>query len=66
MNKTVKLVLLIVGIALIGYGIFMFVTPETSVDLAIVEIEEQDNTNAFIMIGLGVVALIGSLVGGRK
>lgn len=66
MHKTVKLVLLIIGIALVAYGAYLVIVPETSVDLAIVEIEEQDNTNAFIMIGLGVVALIGSLAGGRK
>ncbi|WP_046758448.1 hypothetical protein [Kordia jejudonensis] len=66
MNKTVKLVLLIVGIALVAYGVYLVIAPETSVDLAIVEFEQQDNTNAYIMIGLGLAALIGSLVGGKK
>ena len=66
MNKSIKLVLLIVGIALIGYGVYMFIAPETSVDLAVVEIEGQDNTNAIVAIALGVVALVGSLLGGKK
>jgi len=66
MNKPVKLVLLIVGIALIGYGVYTMIAPETSVDLAVVKIEGQDNTNSYITIGLGLAALIGSLLGGKK
>ncbi|WP_430411911.1 hypothetical protein [Kordia sp.] len=66
MNKTIKLVLLIVGVVLVGYGIYMIIAPESSVDLAIVEIESQDNTNAFITVGLGLVALIVSFLGGKK
>ncbi|KAB8154022.1 LPXTG cell wall anchor domain-containing protein [Kordia sp. TARA_039_SRF] len=66
MNKSIKMVLLIAGIALIAYGIYMVISPETSVDLAVAEIEGQDNTNAFITIGLGIVALLGGLLGGKK
>ena len=66
MNKSVKLVLLIVGIVLIGYGVYTMIAPETSVDLAVVKIEGQDNTNSYITIGLGLAALIGSLLGGKK
>lgn len=66
MNKSVKLVLLIVGVVLIGYGIYTMIMPETSVDLAVVKIEGQDNTNSYITIGLGLVALIGSFLGGKK
>ncbi|QHI36691.1 hypothetical protein IMCC3317_20560 [Kordia antarctica] len=66
MNKSVKLVLLIVGIILIGYGVYTMIMPETSVDLAVVKIEGQDNTNSYFAIGLGLVALIGSFLGGKK
>ena len=66
MNKSVKLVLLIVGIILIGYGIYTMIMPESSVDLAVVEVETQDNTNSYISIGLGLAALIGSFLGGKK
>ncbi|EDP94219.1 hypothetical protein KAOT1_00975, partial [Kordia algicida OT-1] len=33
MNKTIKLILLIAGIALIGYGIYTMIAPEVSLSL---------------------------------
>jgi hypothetical protein len=66
MNKSVKLVLLIVGIALIGYGIFTMIKPEVSLEVGPLSVTAQDNTNSYITIGLGIVALIGSFLGGKK
>lgn len=66
MNKTIKTVLLIAGIALLGYGIYTLITPEASLDLGILKVEEQDNTNAYVTIGLGLLALVLGFVGGKR
>ncbi|MDA9089578.1 hypothetical protein N9K15_01395 [Maribacter arcticus] len=66
MNKQVKSILLIVGVVLLIYGIYTLIMPEASLDLGIVKVEEQDNTNANITIVLGIIALAVSLVGGKK
>ena len=59
--------LLIVGIILITYGIYIMVIPETQVSLGDVDlVETQDNTNAYITIGLGIVAVATSLVKGKS
>ncbi|WP_338358611.1 hypothetical protein [Yeosuana marina] len=66
MNKTIKFILLFAGVGLLVYGIYRLVVPETSVDLGIVDIEAQDNKNAYITIGLGLASLLIGLIGGRK
>ncbi|MDO1500475.1 hypothetical protein Q2T40_10080 [Winogradskyella maritima] len=66
MNKTVKTVLLVAGVVLLGYGIYTMVVPEASMSVGPLSVEAQDNTNAYITIGLGVVALLASLLGGKK
>ncbi|QHI35008.1 hypothetical protein IMCC3317_03540 [Kordia antarctica] len=66
MNKTIKLITLIVGVALIAYGIFTVISPEASVSIGPLNAEVQDNNNAYITIGLGVVVLLVSLIAGKK
>lgn len=66
MNKTIKLIFLVAGIGLLAYGIYLLIIPETSVDLGIVNIEAQDNKNAYITIGLGLASLLAGLIGGKK
>ena len=66
MNKTVKTVLLVAGIALIGYGIYTMVAPEASISIGDIGIEAQDNTNSYITIALGVVVLLASVFAGKK
>ena len=67
MNKTIKTVLLIVGVILLGYGIYAMVIPETQVSIGDLDlIEAQDNTSAFITIGLGIAAIAASLIKGKS
>lgn len=66
MNNTVKLILLIVGVILVGYGIYTLVAPEASMDLGVVSAEVQDNNDSYITIALGLVAIVLSRVGGKK
>jgi uncharacterized membrane protein HdeD (DUF308 family) len=66
MNKTAKTVLLIVGVILLVYGIYTMITPETQVSIGDLDlVKVQDNTNSYITIGLGLVAVILSLMKGK-
>lgn len=67
MNKSIKIILIIIGVSSLLYGIYTLVTPETSLsigDLNMVEV--QDNTNAYIAIGLGLVALLVSFIDSKN
>lgn len=66
MNSTVKMILLVVGVILIGYGIYTLIDPEASMDLGVVSAEEQDNNDSFITIAFGLVAIVLSRLGGKK
>lgn len=66
MNKTIKTVLLVVGIILLAYGFYTMVVPETQISIGDVDlVEAQDNTNAYITIGLGILAVVLSLIKGK-
>ena len=67
MSNTLKIVLLIVGIFLVIYGLYTLFTPEVSMQAGPLKIEAQgDNTQAYAMIGLGILALIGGAAFGKR
>lgn len=67
MNKTIKTILLIVGVILLSYGIYTLVIPETQISIGDLDlVKVQDNTNSFITIGLGLVAVVLSLMKGES
>jgi len=66
MNKTIKTILMVVGVVLIVYGIYTMIAPEASVEVGGLSMEAQDNTDAFITIALGIVALVLGYVGRGK
>ena len=66
MNSTVKMILLVVGVVLLCYGIYTLIAPEASMDLGVVSAEVQDNNDSYITIGLGLVAVVLSRLGGKK
>lgn len=66
MNKSVKKILLVVGSVLLLYGIYTLIAPEASVSIGDFSIETQDNTDSYITIAFGLVALVLSFVGGKK
>ena len=66
MQKIIQGILLLVGVILIGYGIYTMITPEASVDLGIVEAEIQDDNDAYTTIGLGIASVVLSLLASRK
>jgi LPXTG-motif cell wall-anchored protein len=62
MNNTLKFVLLIAGVVLIGYGLYTAIIPEVSLDAGPLQVQAQgDNTQSYAMIGLGILALIGGI-----
>ncbi|APZ45646.1 hypothetical protein BW723_04740 [Polaribacter reichenbachii] len=66
MNKSIKLILLIIGIILCAYGVYTIVQPETQVSIGDLDLlEAQDNTNAYVILALGVVAVALSLIKGK-
>ena len=66
MNKSVKMILLIVGVVLLIYGIYTLIAPEASVGIGDLSIEAQDNTNSYITIALGLASVVLSYLGGKK
>jgi hypothetical protein len=66
MNKTIKTVLLILGVILLVYGIYTMITPETQVSIGKLDLlKVQDNTSSYIVIGAGLVAIVLSLLKGK-
>ncbi|GAB7255784.1 hypothetical protein [Polaribacter sp. OB-PA-B3] len=67
MNKSIKTVLLIVGLILTIYGIYTMIQPETQVSIGDLDlVEAQDNTSSYITIVIGVTALAVGLISGKK
>jgi uncharacterized membrane protein HdeD (DUF308 family) len=59
MKNTLKVVLLLVGVALIGYGIYTLLFPHISLENGIESVlPKKDNTQSFAMICLGVLTLV--------
>lgn len=66
MNKTIKLILIIAGIALTAYGVYQIIAPEASVDIGIAEFEKQNNKSGYITTGVGIVTLLIGFFVGKK
>ena len=66
MNKTIKTVLLVAGVVLLIYGFYTLIQPEASVSVGDFSVSAQDNTNAYITIGLGLAAIAISLFAGKR
>ncbi|MDX1270870.1 hypothetical protein [Bizionia paragorgiae] len=66
MNKTVKTILMVAGVGLLAYGVYTMIAPEAAINIGPLSVEAQDNTNAYITIGLGIVALVASFLAGKK
>ncbi|GGG44618.1 hypothetical protein [Bizionia arctica] len=66
MRQLVKKILLIVGVLLLGYGIYTLIAPEASVSIGDLRFVAQDNTDSYVTIGLGLAALGLGFVGDKK
>jgi hypothetical protein len=67
MNKTIKVILLSAGSVLLVYGTYTMVQPETQISIGDFDlIKAQDNTDSYITIALGIVAVALSLIKGKS
>ena len=67
MNTTFKRLVLVIGILLLIYGIYAMVVPETKVAIGKLSlVEKQENTDVYIFIGLGVLAILFSFFKSKK
>lgn len=67
MNKSIKAVLLVAGTILLAYGIYTMIIPETQISIGDVDlVKAQDNTDSYITIALGIVAVVLSLMKGKN
>ena len=66
MNNTLKIVLLIVGVVLVGYGLYTLLTPEFF-EFGPIKVQVQgDPTQSYAMIGLGILSLIGGIAFNKR
>ncbi|WP_375235057.1 hypothetical protein [Winogradskyella sp.] len=66
MSKNVKIIILVIGVILAVYGIYTLIAPEASMSVGGMSVEAQDNTNSYITIVLGIVAIAVSQFTGKK
>ncbi|WBL21831.1 MULTISPECIES: hypothetical protein [unclassified Zunongwangia] len=67
MNNVLKIALLIIGVGLIGYGIYSLLSPEVILEAEPIEVEAQNsNTQSYAMIAFGLLTLIGGLAFNRR
>lgn len=67
MSKNFRSIVLIAGIVILAYGVYTLVQPETQVSVGDVDlIKVQDNTNSYITIAVGVIAIALSSFAGKK
>ena len=66
MNKIIKIIFILAGVAFLAYGGYQLIKPESSVDLGIAEFESQNNSNAYIVLGIGLSILLLGLIVNKK
>ncbi len=67
MNKSIKTVLLITGVILIGYGIYTLIQPESQISIGDLDlVKTQENTDSYITIALGIIAAAIGLIKSSK
>lgn len=66
MSKRLKLLLLVVGIALLTFGLYTLCTPDTSLHIGVLDVKAQSNINSYITIGLGLASIFISFIHGKS
>jgi hypothetical protein len=67
MKKPVTIVLQVVGLILLGYGIYQVIVPEASVNIGPIDASVQDNNDAYVTMGLGLLSIgLGYFMGRNK
>lgn len=67
MHKAIKTVLLLTGVLLLLFGIYSLTIPETQVSIGNLKlIKVHDNSSSYLTIGIGFLAVVLSLIKGKK
>lgn len=67
--KALKIILIVIGIALIAYGLIQAFVPETVFKIGDLKVQDQDGltTQSIVTMSIGVVLLIiGGIIKGSK
>jgi hypothetical protein len=69
MKNSLNIILLVVGVILIGYGLYTILSPNTIIEVGPIQIKENDNgidTQSVIIIGLGILSIAGAILLKKK
>ena len=69
MKISLKNILLLVGVILIGYGLYTVFSPNTIIDAGPLQVKSNDNsfdTQSVIIIALGVISIAGAILFKKK
>lgn len=69
MKNPLKTTLLLLGIILIGYGLYTVFSPNTIIDAGPIQIKTNDNsfdTQSVIIIALGILSIVGAVFYKKK
>lgn len=69
MKNPLKTTLLLLGIILIGYGLYTVFSPNTIIDAGPIQIKTNDNsfdTQSVIIIALGILSIVGAVFSKKK
>lgn len=69
MNNTIKIILLVVGLAMIGFGLYTIFTPDAVLEVGPLSVKAKNNsidTQSIVIIGLGVLVLLGAVFSKKK
>lgn len=67
MKNTLKYVLIILGVLLSGYGFYILFNPEISLQTGPIDVEAQENNSqAYAMVALGILSLFAGLTFNKR
>lgn len=67
MANTLKIVLILIGVLLIGYGLYIWVVPEAAAGFGSFQVEPEKGSSQIIaMIVFGILMLIGGIAYKRR
>lgn len=69
MQSSLKIILLVIGLGLIGFGLYTILTPDAVFEMGPLSVKAKSNsidTQSIVIIGLGVLVLLGAVFSKKK
>lgn len=69
MQNSIKIILLVIGLVLIGFGLYTIFTPDTVFEAGPISLKAKNNkldVQSIVIISLGVLALLGSVFSKKR